>query len=217
MSSKRSYSQSGEDRIVVFLLNAMRLNRPVRYLDIGSAHPVGDNNTFLFCELGGNGVLVEADPQYQPLYREFRPRDVLISAACVPERMGGAGTIDFFVADDPGWSTVSAAHSLIGESLGKGGIQRKLTVPTISVNQLLSRYFADSPPDILSIDIEGVDGEVLRELDFSVHRPSIVVAENSGGERVHDFILLSKGYKLVGYTFVNSVYLNADLLASMTF
>ena len=44
-----SYSQAGEDRICAYILGRIGVAPgAVRYLDVGAALPVGDNNTFLF-------------------------------------------------------------------------------------------------------------------------------------------------------------------------
>src|SRR5262245_33776458 len=57
--ARLSFSEQGED-IVLFhaLRDALKLEHPV-YMDVGAAHPVRSNNTYLLYTTGGHGVLVE--------------------------------------------------------------------------------------------------------------------------------------------------------------
>ena len=58
---KISYSQSGEDIIVEYLLGLRNIYTPT-FLDIGSYHPVFANNTFKFFKKGARGVNIDANP-----------------------------------------------------------------------------------------------------------------------------------------------------------
>ena len=58
-----SYSQQGEDLIILDIFRHLRLKRP-SYLDIGAWEPVKSNNTYLFYRLGSRGVLVEPNPVF---------------------------------------------------------------------------------------------------------------------------------------------------------
>ena len=60
--AKKSYSQCGEDLIVRYIFDVLRIEHP-SYLDIGAHHPFFLNNTALLYEEGSRGVNVEADPQ----------------------------------------------------------------------------------------------------------------------------------------------------------
>src|SRR5262245_46395583 len=56
--SQETYAQSGEDRIVYFILGYLGVQRR-DYLDIGAWEPIVNNNTYLFYRLGYRGVLIE--------------------------------------------------------------------------------------------------------------------------------------------------------------
>jgi hypothetical protein len=75
-----SYSQSGEDLIVKFLLEMMLGKRPKKYLDIGANHPFYISNTALLYAEGGAGILVEPDPYFAKLLRNKRPRDRVLQS-----------------------------------------------------------------------------------------------------------------------------------------
>jgi hypothetical protein len=58
---KVSYSQSGEDVIVDFIFQILKIQKP-SYLDVGAHHPSYLSNTYLFYQKGCQGVCIEPDP-----------------------------------------------------------------------------------------------------------------------------------------------------------
>jgi FkbM family methyltransferase len=207
-----SYAQAGEDRIVYFLFEMLGSVRNLRYADLGAAFPTGHNNTYLFYTLGGSGLLVEADPSYRPAYREARPRDRVEQAAVVPARLTKQGhTVHFHAMQNPGWSTVSEEHVQVGTSLGKGPVRQTLAVPCMTINDLLEKHFPDGRLDILSMDLEGVDQEVLGELDLTRFRPKVIIIERPGAVGT----LCPTGYQLFASTFVNLILVDSNCLQSI--
>ena len=220
--SAPSYAQAGEDRIIFFLFEMLGSVRDLRYADLGAALPTDHNNTYLFYTLGGSGVLVEADPSYRPAYRETRPRDRVEQAAIVPMRLSKQGkTVQFHAMQNPGWSTVSVEHAQVASSLGKGPVRHTLAVPCMAINDLLGKHFPDGRLDILSMDLEGVDAEVLAELDFARFRPKVIIVESPNTvtrdrSGVHlPMPLCPDGYQLFGGTFVNLIFVDSNCLNSI--
>ncbi len=218
-----SYAQAGEDRIIYFLFEMLGSVRGLRYADLGAAFPTGHNNTFLFYTLGGSGVLVEADPAYGPAYREARPRDRVEQAAIVPTRLSKQGTtVQFHAMQNPGWSTISVEHVQVAASLGKGPVRQTLAVPCMNINDLLEKYFPDGQLDILSMDLEGVDTEVLGEMDLMRFRPKVIIVErpdtvtmDRSGIHFGVPLLCPNGYQLFGSTFVNLIFVDSNCLKSI--
>jgi hypothetical protein len=217
-----SYAQAGEDRIIYFLFEMLGSVRDLRYADLGAAFPTGHNNTYLFYTLGGSGVLVEADPAYGPAYQEVRPRDRVEQAAIVPTRLRKqAPTVEFHAMQNPGWSTVLMEHVQVATSLGKGPVRQTLAVPCMTINDLLGKHFPDGQLDILSMDLEGVDSEVLGELDLVRFRPKVIVVERPDTvttDRLGIHLgepLCPNGYQLFGSTFVNLIFVDSNCLTSI--
>lgn len=210
--ARRSYAQCGEDLIVEYVLRRAGAPLAIRYLDIGAAFPAGDNNTFLFYEQGGTGVLVEADPDYVPAYRVVRPRDAVESAAVVPSaQKPAAGTIDLLLAENRGWTSVLPDRMAEAERRGKGGLRERITVPAVTIGEILERHFAGQDLHLLSLDVEGLDDAVLRDIDFSRHRPWIIVMETMG-DTGPDAFLLDQGYAHYADTYVNRIFVQRDIL-----
>lgn len=207
-----SYSQCGEDRIVTFLLEGLGHNGLIRYMDLGCANPIEHNNTFLFYSNGSSGVIVEADPVYGGAYAILRPRDTYVPGALVPARLSQGDTAKFYLSNDAGWNSLLPEHVQLGETLGKGPAREVLDVTALTLMSVVDKYvLAGEPIHLLSMDIEGVDLEILSECDFDTFRPWIIVVENQGGFPVHKDLLISKGYVHFATTNVNSIYIERAL------
>lgn len=225
-ASDLSFSQVGEDRIVAYIFEriGMALGN-IKYLDLGTALPVGSNNTYLFYLHGASGCLVDADPACLDEYRRLRPRDMLVHAAVVPEALMSIDkTAEFYRTSDPGWSTISSSHLQVAKALGKADAgTQSIKVPAVSVNDLIKTIGSSGELDLLSIDIEGMDSEVIKEIDFAAIRPKVIVAENKFGPIHNTFsseikpYLEENGYMLFASTYVNSIFVDAPVMKKVVF
>jgi|GEM_PF-1751224 len=220
-----SYSQAGEDRICAYVLGRIGIAiGSVRYLDVGAALPVGDNNTFLFYEAGARGVLVEADPEYVDQYARDRPRDTVLQGAVVPAALATSGSIRFHRTADRGWSTVLDERAALARELGKDGSGGEtLTVPTLSLGGIIEEHFSATGLDLLSVDIEGLDAAVLDEVDFDAAAPHVVIVENTFEPEGNRFTvsevpaLQSAGYTHYASTHINAIWISPRAVARLTF
>jgi Methyltransferase FkbM domain len=55
-------------------------------------------------------------------------------------------------------------------------VERVLKMPLININRLIAENLA-SAPDLLSIDVEGLDTAILKTLDLSRFRPAVICVE----------------------------------------
>lgn len=172
-ADKCFFSQINEDAVVAFLLKTLSIEPcDVTYLELGTNHPVLINNTYRFYQLGGRGVLVEPDRNLKNLIRAIRPRDVLIDKAVSLD--GKPAT--FYELQQDALSTLD--YDVIEDAFkGKTEfrINNKYIVDTITVNDCFKML--DTCPDIFAMDIEGLDYEVLKAIDFSKYRPKIMIVE----------------------------------------
>jgi len=213
----KSYSQCGEDRIVSFLLGCIGHHAPITYLDLGCAHPISHNNTYLFYEYGSRGVLVEADPKYSELYKQARPADIHESAAIVPEARYTGQSARFYISGDAGWSTIVESHAQLAVAHGKGSTKAIVDVPTTTLHRLVGRHLRNRPLHLLSVDVEGLDIEILQDVGRDGVQPWIIVAENNGGVPVHLETMRQRKYTHWATTNVNSVYVADDVLSQAKF
>jgi len=203
-----SFSQMGEDLILSALLrDRLKIDAP-SYLDIGAADPVAVNNSYLFYWKGSHGVLVEPNPTYVERLRAVRPRDVVVAAGVGVTEDAAA---DYFVIkDQPMLNTFSPE---LGEKHRKEGrLERVVKMPLVPINALIAQHFT-AAPDLLSIDVEGLDLAILQTLDFEKHRPPVVCAETKGPGYSHEAtpvatFLATKGYLVTAGTLYNTIFVD---------
>ena len=216
---KTSYSQSGEDSILAYIIRVLGIpTHEVSYIDMGANHAKEMSNTYYFYKLGARGVLVEANPELIPELKFYRHRDIILNN-CVDTHSDN--DVDFYIMNGDGLSTPSleAAERFCDINPDLKIIDKK-TVKTISYNEIISRYLGKAP-DILSVDIEGKDIEILRSIDFDKYRPLIIITEmieystnlayHTKNSEISTY-LGSKGYDEYAFTGINSIYVDKNYL-----
>jgi FkbM family methyltransferase len=206
-----SFSQQGEDIVLYHILHDLLKIQTPTYLDIGAADPVEANNTFLLYWTGGHGVLVEPNPMYVERLRRDRPRDIVVAAGV---GVGDAAEADYYmIRGKPTLNTFSPEEvARLRAGAREDPVEAVVKMPLISVNRLIATHLGTAP-DLLSIDVEGLDLEILRTLDFAGHRPGAIIAETikMGTPEVNaelvDFVV-SHGYAVRGGSMINTVFVD---------
>ncbi len=97
-------------------------------------------------------------------------------------------------------------------------IDKVIKLPLKDINKIISDNFPKSPT-VISLDVEGLDEEILRKLDFSKYQPLLICVETVNfsvkGELMKtksliDF-LLSKGYFIYADTHINTIFCSREL------
>ena len=202
-----SYSRNFED---VILQRVLADVKDGCYVDVGASHPVADSNTYSLYEKGWRGIAV--DPLgYGELWTEERIEDVFVNAA-----VGASpGEMTFHVfRDTPQISTGSSASLALWREDGRAP-DKALVVPVLTLNSLLEEHLGGRTLHLLSIDVEGMEAEVLQGLDLRKYRPWVVIVEATRpGTPEPDYErwepgLLAAGYAMVYRDGVNRFYLSA--------
>jgi FkbM family methyltransferase len=206
-----SYSQAGEDAILRFLLADKKMSR-VSYLDVGTNVPDFGNNTYLFYRSGSSGVCVEADRTLIPEIARVRPRDKVLN---VGVSTGGAAEADFYIFDAKGISTFNKAEADQRAASGHFKLTEVVKVKLADINSILRENFARCP-DLLSIDIEGLDLAVLKTLDFERYPIPVICVETCRYSENHvrpkdhaivDF-MSTKDYEVYADTYINTIFVS---------
>ncbi len=210
-TGKISYAQCGEDMIASFVFDVLKIARP-SWLDIGAHHPTYLNNTFTFYERGARGVNIEPDPDLFARFPVERPRDTNLNIGIGPV----AGELEFYIMSARTLNTFSAAEAQAAEATGRVRIERTIRLPVRPVNEVLEQHFSAGAPDLLSLDVEGLDLEILKSWDFSRWRPRVAcvetIAYDAGrnglqkdeiGEVLHD-----SGYLEYACTNINTLFVD---------
>lgn len=206
---RKSWSQCGEDLILRYLFDLLQIARP-SYIDIGAHHPCFYNNTYLFYRQGARGVNVEPDPSLHAGLRRGRRRDINLNIGIGPNK----GDLDFYVMSARTLNTFSEseARKYVAEHGMRIVDTRHIKVQTFAhtVDTHMGRT-----PDLVSLDVEGMDLEILRSIDFSRYRPhafcvetiSYAHGDGSGVKNTETHtLMIENGYKLYADTYINSIY-----------
>lgn len=219
---KISYSQFGEDMIMSYLFYELKIAKP-SYLDIGANHPRFISNTYYFYEHGSRGVCVEPNSVLCDRFKKIRPFDKVLNVGIGLNEMPQA---DFyqFPYHAHGLSTFSHNEAIHWKEIGMEGIgkidyEKVIKIPMVNINTVMEKYF-QNPPDLLTIDVEGLDLEILSSLDFNKFKPKVICAEtlmynnDRKGLKNQSIIdlLLSRGYFVYADTRVNTIFCLNDLI-----
>jgi FkbM family methyltransferase len=207
---RTSYSQSGEDLIIQQIFMALGLDR-ITYLDLGANHPTRFSNTYLFYSNGSSGVCVEPDPTAQPLFRRWRDRDTLLTCGVGLEE----GEADFYIMTTNTLSTFSKEEAERYQGYGSQKITKVVKLPLKPVNKILEQYFEKSP-NLISLDIEGMDFQILQSLDLDKWRPEVfcietlTYTEDKTERKLREIIdhMLDKDYMVYADTYINTIFVD---------
>jgi FkbM family methyltransferase len=153
------------------------------FVEAGANDGYAQSNTYALERIHGwKGLLVEPTPELHREATRERPGSTVVRAALVPEghpepevtlHYGGLMTIVRGVHDDASQDRawVAAAHAVAQEEP-----EHEFTAPARTLSSLLDEIGAP-PVDLLSLDVEGFEGPVLRGLDLDRHGPRYILAE----------------------------------------
>lgn len=185
-----SWSQHGEDFMLLNIFRMLGVQKP-SYLDIGAHHPEIISNTKLLYEHGSRGIHVDANPLLGAPFALMRPDELFISIGVGP--VAGKQTFHFF-GDTSGRNTFSKAE--VSSLDGILTVETTAEIEVVTLDCLVKEILKlQSYPDLLTIDIEGLDAEVLASADFKWSAPKVVVVETRK-ESLHELrqVMVIKGF-----------------------
>ena len=200
----KSYSQEGEDMILMRLFENQKMGF---YVDVGAHHPKRFSNTYFFYKLGWKGINVDAMPGSMTAFNRIRPRDINIEKPVSNKKQ----LLTYYAFNEPALNGFS--KELSEERDGKGSYFVKFTkdIETSTLEEILD----DNLPkvqsiDFLSIDVEGLDFNVLRSTNLEKYHPKVILVEILNSSladiqisKIYQF-LTDAGYELYAKT-VNTV------------
>jgi FkbM family methyltransferase len=156
-----SYSQHKEDIFILDVLKQFNLYESI-YVDIGANHPSDISNTYLLYRNGYKGILIEPNEELCNLLRRFRKKDIVIPIGCSDK----SSVLKFNISKTPVISSFTN-HNLS---------YRSTYVPVMKIDDVLSEldYKIIS---ILSIDVEGLNLEVLKGASKTIKNSLLICVE----------------------------------------
>jgi len=208
-----SYSQSGEDLIIKFIFDAIGIHKP-RYLDIGAYHPETLSNTALLYQNGSHGINVEANPYLLNNFFDKRSNDINLNLGVGNE----SDKLDFYVMSTPTLSTFSQEEVQKYVSETKHTLQEIIPIQVETINQIVNQYAGGCFPELLSLDVEGLDLAILQSIDYQKSYPIVICvetisfSETGEGEKNHQILdfLTGQGYLIYADTYINTIFVKED-------
>ncbi|WP_394560344.1 FkbM family methyltransferase [Aquipseudomonas alcaligenes] len=211
-SGNISFSQSGEDTIIDFVFRALKIKSPT-YLDVGANEPKRFSNTFSFYLKGSRGVLVEPDPALYKMLVQERPDDKCLQVGVAASEETAR---PFFVMSTSTLNTFSESEAKRYEETGLHKIVRIEKIPVLTIERIINEHFNGAAPDFLTLDVEGLDLEIIESIDFSKYRPTVICvetitfSEDRSERKLHEIIELIEraGYMPYADTYINTIFVD---------
>ncbi len=170
----KSYSQEGEDMILRRLFEKKENGF---YIDVGAHHPKRFSNTYFFYLQGWSGINIDAMPNSMKLFNKIRPRDINIEKPISNTKQ----TLKYYAFNEPALNGFSKELSRQRDGLRDYHIIFEKDIETLTLEEVLDNKLPkDKQIDFLSIDVEGLDFEVLKSNNFEKYRPKVILIEILG-------------------------------------
>lgn len=188
------YSQNGEEKIIVKELDSKNTNG--FFLDIGAFDGERLSNTRRLALDGWSGILVEPHPVHAEKCRKLYAdrSDVVTAEVALCDK---DGTCDMF-SNDTFYSTLDVGETKRWKSC-KDITFGKVSVRTMKFETFFRSYvYAHQVVDFASIDAEGSDHIILRDMLTMGVLPKLVCVEHNG--KIYDLcfnLLTAHGYSMI--------------------
>ena len=183
----KSYSQEGEDMILRRLFEKQRTGF---YVDVGAHHPKRFSNTFFFYKKGWCGINIDAMPNSMSSFKKIRPRDTNLEIPISDRKQ----KLRYYMFNEPALNSFS--KELVEKRDGKDNynVISEKNMETSTLEETFEKYLQYGQEiDFLSVDVEGLDLQVLKSNNWKRFRPKVVLVEILGGSIMD--IANSKEYK----------------------
>ena len=198
-----SYSQEGEDLI----LNRYFNNKQVGfYVDIGAHHPTRFSNTHFFYSRGWRGINIDAMPDSMIAFSKQRSRDINLEIGISKTE----NTLTYYMFNEPALNTFSKKEADKKDGLRNYKIVSTKMIKTFPLKSILDEHLPKNTTiDFMSIDVEGLDIEVLESNDWELYRPNLVLIEDLVKLPIYEISTKSTICKFLNereYTFVAKTF-----------
>ena len=169
--SIKSYSQEGEDMILRRIFEEQKTGF---YIDIGAHHPFRFSNTCFFYRQGWSGINIDAMPNSMKLFRKYRKRDINLEIAISDKKEN----LTYYIFNEPALNGFSKKISKQRNDVGEYKIIATKDIKTFTLEEILNNKLSiNQEIDFISIDVEGLDSQVLISNNWNKYRPKFVLIE----------------------------------------
>jgi len=179
------------------------------FVDVGAHHPVRFSNTKYFYNRGWRGINIEPTPDAIKAFKLFRKRDINLNIGIGPEK----GSLTFHCFNEPALNSFSKEVSeRIDRESDKYKIIQRLEIDVLPLSEVFDKHLPSGQKiDFISIDVEGLDFQVLQSNNWDKYEPEVILIEENvnideiSKSPIYQF-LKEKGYKFFAKTLRTCIY-----------
>ena len=204
---KKSYSMNRED---IFVSKFFKFKNNGFYVDVGAYHPLELNNTYLLHKKGWNGINIDINPLSIDYFNFLRPDDVNINIAISNKKKS---EVVYYQKEKSPLNTLNLKHA--NRVFGRNKYKKRKTLTNNLTSVLNKTKYKNKKIDFLNIDIEGLDLNALKGLNFKTYRPKLICVEIPDyvkpsidiikKQKIYKF-LNKKRYKLVWSGYFSNIF-----------
>jgi FkbM family methyltransferase len=185
------------------------------YVDVGAHDPKICSNTYFFYKRGWSGINIDAMPGSMSLFKKIRPRDTNLEIAIADQRK----EMTFFNFSQPLFNSLDEDLSRQRHQAGISQIVKEEKIVTKTLEEVLKTYLPKHKTiNFLSVDVEGLDLEVLRSNNWQLFRPEYILIEclhwnidRVQTNEIYQF-LSEKGYVFFAKTIYTVIFVAIELV-----
>jgi FkbM family methyltransferase len=193
----KSYAQHGEDDLIWKFFDKKKTGL---IIEVGAFDGKYLSNSCALDRLGWKTICVEPLPFYYDLLHKNRPNAININAAVVANE-----NISVVNMNEDTFGVYSSIETIdnitLKNAFNNANIPykkpKKIQVKGITLNKILTINSIKSDSiDCLSIDVEGLELEVLKSIDLKYYRPKLLVVEANNEDKLE---MIKKYLNELGY------------------
>lgn len=196
---KKSYSQDGEDVVLASFYEDTKYYHGF-YVDIGAHHPVRFSNTWMFYKKGWRGINIDPTPGSMIPFKFMRRQDINLEIGIGQK----SETILFHCFNEPALNTFDIELANERNTGKPYKILKKIEVRTEPLSNILNTFLPKGKQiDFFTIDVEGLDLQVLQSNDWEKYSPKYILVEDiyfriskPNTSPIYEF-LCNQGYEIV--------------------
>ena len=164
---KISYSFNAVDLIIDYIFKNKNNGF---YLDVGSQHPISNNNTYLLFRRGWSGINIDLDKKNIDLFNTARPNDINLNLAISSDV---AEKKLYFYHDK---SPINTLDKVVSD-FQTATVKEIKRIKTTTLNIALQNLKFNNKIDYMNLDVEGHEMDIFKAFDLSLYKPSIISVE----------------------------------------
>lgn len=140
------------------------------YLDVGSQHPISNNNTYLLFKRGWNGINIDLDLKNIELFNISRPNDINLNLAI----SSNIAEKDLYFYHDK--SPINTLDKNVS-NFQKADVKEIKTIKTTTLDITLQKLNFNDQIDYMNLDVEGHEVDIFKGFNLSKYKPKVISVE----------------------------------------